>query len=232
MRVIPTYGLQVTTPPSTEHVVCQQPATCRHDPQIPFPLLPYRSIVFPFLVLSAITVPCWLVFRLYRLRTPGHRLSFPREILLLIFVVYLAGLAAATLLPNHNSRSAAEAALGIDLRPSLASLTCSSATLPTGSTAQSFCVHNAKGNVMLFFPFGILIALVWPRLRFWRAVQIAIALSCSIELVQYASRTWMNRSADVNDVVLNVLGASLGLALVFLLRLRPGPRPAVSRARH
>jgi len=195
-----------------------------------YPFLPYRSLFFPFLVLSAIAVPYWLIFRLYRLRTPGHHLSFRREILLLTFVVYLCGLATATLIPNHNSRLAAEAAVGIDLHPNLASLTCSSATLPKGSTAQAFCVHNAKGNVMLFFPLGILIPLVWRRLRFWRGIQIAIAISVSIELVQYLSRAWSNRTADVNDVILNVLGAGLGLVLVFLLRLLRGTRPAVSRA--
>ena len=192
-----------------------------------YPFLPYRSFFFPFLVLSAIAVPCWLVFRLYRLRTPGHRLSFRREILLLTFVVYLSGLATATLLPNHNSRVAAEAAVGIDIHPNLASLTCSSATLPKGSTARAFCLHNARGNVMLFFPLGILIPLVWRRLRFWRGIQIAIAISVSIELVQYLSRGWSNRNADVNDVVLNGLGACLGLAFVFLLRLVRGTRPAV-----
>jgi len=196
-------------------------------PKFLFPFLPYRSFFFPFLVLSAITVPCWLVFRLYRLRTPGHRLSFHREILLLTFVVYLSGLATATLIPNHNSRLAAEAAMGIDLHPSLASLTCFSAILSRGSTARAFCVHNARGNVMLFFPLGILLPLVWRRLGFWRGIQIAIALSCSIELVQYLLRAWINRTADVNDVVLNVLGVSLGLALVFLLRLGRGTRPAV-----
>jgi glycopeptide antibiotics resistance protein len=200
-------------------------------PKFLYPFLVYRSLVFPFLVLSAITVPCWLVFRLYRLRTPGHGLSFHREILLLTFVVYLSGLAAATLIPNHNSRLAAEAAVGIDLHPNLASLTCSSANLPRGSTAQAFCVRNARGNFMLFFPLGILIPLVWRHLRFWRGIQIAIALSVSIELVQYLSRAWgSNRSVDVNDVILNVLGACLGLALVFLLRLRRGTRPAVPRA--
>jgi glycopeptide antibiotics resistance protein len=199
--------------------------------QLIYPFLPYRSMAFPILVVSLIVVPCWLVFRLYRHRTGGHPLSFHREILLLTFVVYLSGLAAATLIPNHNSRLAAEAAVGIDLHPNLASLTCSSAILPRGSTARAFCVRNARGNVMLFFPLGILIPLVWRRLRFWTGIQIAIALSSSIELVQYLSRAWgSNRSADVNDVVLNVLGASLGLVLVSLLRLRRGTGPAVPRA--
>jgi glycopeptide antibiotics resistance protein len=200
-------------------------------PRFLFPLLPYRSYAFPFLALSAITVPCWLVFRLYRIRTSRYRPTFRREILLLTFVVYLSGLATATLIPNRNSRSAAEAAMGIDLRPNLASLTCSSPTLPRGSTARAFCVRNARGNVMLFFPLGILIPLVWRRLRFRRWIQIAVALSFSIEFVQYLSMAWgSHRSADVNDIILNVLGAGAGLALVFLLRLRPGTRPAVPRA--
>src|SRR5882672_2360920 len=129
--------------------------------QLLYLFLPYRSFVFPFLVLSAITVPCWLVFRLYRLRTRGHPLSFHREILLLTFVVYLSGLAAATLTPNHSSRFRAEATVGVDLNPNLTSLTCSSAILPRGSTARAFCVRNARGNVMLFFPLGILLPLVW-----------------------------------------------------------------------
>jgi glycopeptide antibiotics resistance protein len=199
-------------------------------PRFLFPLLPYRSYAFPFLVLSAIVVPCWLVFRLYRLRTPGHGLSFYREILLLTFVVYLSGLAVATLIPNRNSRLAAEAAMGIDLHPNLASLTCSSPTLPRGSTAQAFCVRNARGNVMLFFPLGILIPLVWRRLRFWRGIQIAVALSISIEIVQYFSRGWSNRAVDVNDVILNVVGACLGLVLVSLLRLLQRSGPVVARA--
>jgi glycopeptide antibiotics resistance protein len=171
-----------------------------------------------------------MIFRLYRLRTLGRGRSFRHEILLLTFVVYLSGLATATLIPNHNSRSAAEAAMGIDLRPNLASLTCSSATLPRGSTARAFCLHNAKGNVMLFFPLGILMPLVWKRLRFWSGIQIAIAVSVGIELVQYLSTGWSNRNADINDVVLNVFGAFLGLAIVFLLRLLRGTRLAVARA--
>lgn len=199
--------------------------------QLIYPVLPYRSFFFPILVLSSIVVPCWLAFRLYRHRTDGRPLSFHREILLLTFVVYLSGLAAVTLSPNPSSRVRAEGRGGIDLHPSMASLTCSAAFLPSGSSARAFCMRNARGNVMLFFPLGILLPLVWRRLRFWRGIQVAIALSSSIELLQYLSSAWGSyRSADVNDVILNVVGACLGLALVSLLRLRPATRPAVARA--
>jgi glycopeptide antibiotics resistance protein len=122
----------------------------------------------------------------------------------------------------------AETALGIDVHPSLASLTCSSATLPSGSTAQAFCVRNARGNFLLFFPLGILIPLVWRRLRFWRGMQIAIAVSCSIELVQYLSRAWGHRTADVNDVILNVLGRVLAWHSCFCCGCVAVPRPRFS----
>src|SRR5688500_11679402 len=105
-------------------------------PKFLYPFLAYRSLLMPFLVVIAIAVPCWLIFRLYRLRTQGHRVSFPREILLLTFVVYLSGLAAVTLIPNQSPRLRAEAPVGINLHPNLASLTCSGPTLTAGSTAR------------------------------------------------------------------------------------------------
>src|SRR5688500_15914565 len=136
-------------------------------PRIFHPFLAYRSVLVPFFVVSAIAVPCWLLFRFVRRRRAANRPSVYREILLLIVVLYLSGLAAATLAPNHNPRLKAEPMAGIELRPDLASLTCSSAKLPDGSKAGHFCGYNAKGNILLFFPLGLLIPLVWPRLRFW-----------------------------------------------------------------
>jgi glycopeptide antibiotics resistance protein len=205
-------------------------------PRFLYPLLPYRSMLFPFFVVSAIAVPVWLIVRLYFIRSRRYPLSWPREILLLTFVVYLSGLAAATLTPNHPSRQNAETAKGVELRPNLASLTCSSATLPSGWRAQAFCAHNARGNFMLFVPLGILIPLLWRRAGFWKGMQIAIALSVGIEIVQYFSRAWGSyRSADINDVILNGAGACLGLLVVSLLRWRPADRrigrlPAVEQA--
>jgi glycopeptide antibiotics resistance protein len=187
--------------------------------QLLYPFLPYRSFAYPILVLSAIVVPCWLAFRLYRHRAGRQPLSFHREILLLLFVVYLAALAAATLSPNRSSRLRAEGTGGIELRPTLAALTCSSTTARAAAGGQAFCARNAAGNVALFFPFGILVPLLRRRLRFWTGIRIAIALSFGIELVQYLSSSWGSyRAADVNDLVLNVVGASLGFGVVYMLR--------------
>jgi glycopeptide antibiotics resistance protein len=81
-------------------------------------------------------------------------------------------------------------------------------------------VYNAKGNILLFIPLGLLLPFVWRRLSFWKGLQIALAVSISIEILQFVSRIWGSfRSADINDVILNLAGACIGLLLVTLLRL-------------
>ena len=202
-------------------------------PRILYPLLRYRGAVEqlgpPFLIICAIAIPCWVVYRRRRLRASGHPRSRGREILLLIALVYFIGLATVTLAPTHasNARRAelrSEPTAGIEFHPNMAALTCS-ANRATVSRNRGFCMDNAAGNVVLFIPLGVLLPLVFTRLRIWQGVLIAMALSCSIELTQYFTRAWgSNRSADVNDVILNTVGACVGLACVAVWRLRQGAR--------
>lgn len=126
----------------------------------------YRQVGLPLLVLGAIVLPGWLLFRLHRRRTQRHTMSARREILLLTAVVYLLCVAALTLTPTRSSRSRTASMAGVELRPNPASLTCSPASLPATPNARTFCVQNAAGNVALFFPLGVLIPLVWAHLRF------------------------------------------------------------------
>ncbi|HKY97437.1 MAG TPA: VanZ family protein [Gemmatimonadaceae bacterium] len=193
--------------------------------EIYYSFLPYRSFLEPIFAVCVITVPCWLLFRLFRYAVSRRSVSFWREVLLLVAVMYVSGIVAVTLSPNRSSRLISEGRGGIDLRPSVASLTCSSPGLPEGSTAQAFCVHNARGNFLLFFPLGILLPLVWRRLRFGQGLLIAVGLSLGIELAQYLSSAWGSyRAADINDSILNLAGAAMGLLLVLLLRWRPANR--------
>jgi glycopeptide antibiotics resistance protein len=53
---------------------------------------------------------------------------------------------------------------------------------------------------------------------------IVLGFSVGIELLQYFSSAWGSyRAADVNDIILNVFGACLGLAVASLLGFRRGP---------
>jgi len=193
-----------------------------------YPFLIYRSFFLPFLVANLVVVPCWMLVRLLYRRSRTQPMSLRRELLLLTLVIYLAGVASATLAPNHGSRARSQSAASVELRPNLRSLTCSTDDMPRGSRERFFCAHNAAGNILLFIPLGILLPWLWPRLRVWRGLELAVALSVCIEVLQYLSRAWGSyRMADVNDVILNGAGACLGLTLVALLRLR---RVTLSRA--
>ena len=70
---------------------------------------------------------------------------------------------------------------------------------------------GAAGNVALFLPFGFLLTLLAPRMdRWWRTVGAGFALSTAIELTQLAFPGL--RRPDVNDVLMNTLGAAVGFA--------------------
>jgi glycopeptide antibiotics resistance protein len=83
---------------------------------------------------------------------------------------------------------------------------------------------GAAGNVALFLPLGFLLPMLAPWFdRFWRTVATGFVLSALIELSQVAFPGV--RRADVNDVLMNTLGAAIGY-LVYRLaaRARSGRR--------
>lgn len=89
-------------------------------------------------------------------------------------------------------------------------------------------------NVVLFMPFGFLLPCIWSRLRSAkRLLPAGFGFSLLIEL----SQTLNNRRTDVDDLILNTLGALFGLLVFRLLHRKkpgaadggngPGPGPAV-----
>ena len=81
---------------------------------------------------------------------------------------------------------------------------------------SAFWVSQAVGNVLLLLPVGLFgpIALPWLG-RWWRVLLVAIVISASIEVAQLFIP---ERSADVDDVMINAIGALLGYWLLLLLR--------------
>jgi len=99
------------------------------------------------------------------------------------------------------------------------------------SMAAHFCIVcgplggvDVVLNVFLFLPLGVGLALSGVRWR--RAVFAACCLSILVELAQLFFVR--GRDATLGDVVMNTVGASLGVALVLRARtwLRPAPRSA------
>jgi glycopeptide antibiotics resistance protein len=69
-------------------------------------------------------------------------------------------------------------------------------------------------NVLLFLPFGFCPALLWRKSRWWKALLIAMAIPAVAENWQIH----IGRSFDVDDLVLNTVGALLGWCLWLLCK--------------
>lgn len=75
--------------------------------------------------------------------------------------------------------------------------------------------RNLFGNVLLFLPLGFFPPLIWPRMqRFWKTALLAAGIMVVIEAAQMLL---LVGTCDVDDVLLNVLGASIGYGLYRLL---------------
>ena len=70
-------------------------------------------------------------------------------------------------------------------------------------------VLNLLGNLFLYIPVGFFLSMMSKRNSFCTTLLISIAISCSIEILQYI----IGRSADIDDVILHTLGASTGQIL-------------------
>ena len=80
-----------------------------------------------------------------------------------------------------------------------------------------FWMRNLLGNLALLLPLGLLGPIAFPALaRWWRVALLALLISSAIELTQLAVP---DRSADIDDVIVNVTGALIGDLTLQMLRL-------------
>ena len=76
---------------------------------------------------------------------------------------------------------------------------------------SEFWMRNLFGNLFLLLPLGLLGPIALPVLdRWWRIALLALLYSVAIELIQLAVP---DRSADIDDVIVNLAGALLGFAM-------------------
>lgn len=78
------------------------------------------------------------------------------------------------------------------------------------------CIINLVGNVVLFIPVGFWLVRIWPRLRnFFLFLATCAGLILLVEALQLFT---LLGSFDVDDVILNLAGMSMGYFLCLLRR--------------
>jgi len=87
--------------------------------------------------------------------------------------------------------------------------------------------ENVIGNILMFIPLPIILIFLFGNRKNLRAIGISVLISVAIELLQFAFGVGV---ADIDDVLLNSLGAVVGVWICTLLAsifrksvLKPNP---------
>ncbi len=157
-----------------------------------------------YLVFYAVDMLLWsaalvLVLALVA-RISGHRPSRAQTFWKLVLALYLAAVynvAGAPELPYIYPR------LNINLIP----------FWDVTNGARAYLINSGL-NILLFVPLGFILPLLWKEFRSRRAICLTgFLLSLGIELAQLLNF----RVSDVDDLIMNTLGAWLGYELLMLL---------------
>lgn len=94
--------------------------------------------------------------------------------------------------------------------------------IPFGDEKTARFFFQVGMNAVMFLPFGFLLPVLWPKCRGWKATTLAGLLTSGlIEFLQLFSF----RATDIDDLLMNTLGAFLGYGLAWLLFRRSWLRP-------
>lgn len=180
-----------------------------------------------FLFFAVRTIPAFvitfLVFSMLRVKFFSHRKinsSGFREFLLSLFAGYLAFLVIMLFTPNSYIANSginltnenfdfvgnfkdriSSGAWGVNLVPfrTIRNYVKYSGFLHT--------MINIFGNIIIFVPFGFLLAEIFPKTRnILKILGITFATSFFVEFIQF----FIGRSVDIDDLILNLLGSVIG----------------------
>ena len=164
-----------------------------------------------------IFIPIYLLFRIIFVKIKKIDTSFKKEFLLGIFVLYMIGLLSQTIIPDWDIGIDDLSGFYFDIhfntnrQYNIIPFHTIYGYLFTSNNFVSnwdkVSLLNLAANLALFMPFGFLLPLVSQNIKTYKKVLICgIILVLIIEFIQY----FIGRSADVDDVILNMIGITLG----------------------
>ena len=144
---------------------------------------------WPILVIFLVTI---VTIRFYYLRTHREKICFYKEFLTIISIVYIIFLFQLLTQVELNTTG------GLNLIPFTEIL-----RYDFGST---LFIYNVLGNICIFIPFGLIIAVYINPKTIFSPLIIALIVSATVEFVQLN----IGRSFDVDDILLNIAGSIIG----------------------
>ncbi|PFP49533.1 hypothetical protein COK01_10425 [Priestia megaterium] len=170
-------------------------------------------------------LPFYVGFRFIFLKKKRKIISFKKELILGVFVLYLVGLASQTIVPNWNAgivTDTGEPFFDIYFTNELSHVniipfhTLYEYFFQTNTNVDewnSVSLLNLTANVMLFLPLGFFVSLIWRKYHsFKRLTILGLFVTCFIECIQY----FIGRSSDIDDVLLNTFGTIIGYVVLLI----------------
>ena len=163
------------------------------------------TVILEYVLESALfaVAACGVLMLIHLLR--GGKMNTRREWLLLLTAAYLAAVAEIIALRFGHASGSRE----LRLFPPLATT-----VLSFREGAWSFCFHFF-GNTGWFVPLGLLLPMLRPKVGALQALLTGAAFSALLEALQWLLKTGCT---DIDDVILNALGALTGYAILRLIR--------------
>ena len=178
--------------------------------------LSFAGSMVPGTLLALAVFLCLRPWRRRRLARLGLVSGGGRETALALLWMFAGGMAVLTLLPAGWRDFPVNLYYGVPLGPFF---TPGRVNLDLFKTIRRSSLFINLGNILMFVPFGFLPALVWRGMNWGRALVLGFCVTAFIECWQ----TQIGRAFDVDDLLLNTLGALLGWLLWRVLaRLVPG----------
>jgi len=166
-------------------------------------MLPYMLISLPFILL-------WRWLRVKQLEKRNLISPQCREILMVVFVMFLVGLVSQTVLSEITLTANGFEIVhrpgggGLNLKLFDVFRLVEIETIERGKI--NFFLINIVGNILVFVPIGFFACLLWRKPSFLKALLSGLLTSLVIELAQFP----LERGTDIDDLWLNTLGALLG----------------------
>ncbi len=150
-------------------------------------------------------------------------ISLAREIALGILGLYLLGLAGITLLPVNivwGERVFVPASTYINYIP-IVSITQSIYLLKNNSFSIGYelklLIMNVGGNLFLLTPLSVLLSIIWNKCRQFKWCFVFCFLTSflieTLQLVENILGVAIGRICDIDDLILNSIGAVIGYSI-------------------
>ncbi|MFI3307293.1 MAG: VanZ family protein [Mycoplasmatota bacterium] len=180
-------------------------------------IIKYILNMIPYMLIS---LPIIVIVRYIRVRAMHKHLlrtSIHHEIGIILFVVFLIGLASQTIIPKIEFGNTNQFIVGygmgsINLIPFKVIIETYTAVFV--DRYFNYFLINFIGNIVMFMPIGFFAPLLWENISFKKTVVIGLLSSLFIEICQLPQA----RGTDIDDIWINTLGCILGFGVYIILK--------------